>query len=89
MANKKVSQLSATTESNDNVWLIMNNSGETETFKIQRKDLLSGTTTASGFTILCEGGSVPNITNNGVDLCVLEVMGTDILVRHFAGFAAP
>jgi hypothetical protein len=46
-------------------------------------------TTASGFTILCEGGVVPNITNNGVDLCILEGMGTDLLVRHFAGFAAP
>jgi len=45
--------------------------------------------TASGFTILCEGGSIPNITNNGVDLCVLEVMDTDILVRHFANFATP
>ena len=45
--------------------------------------------TSSGFTILCEGGSIPNITNNGVDLCVLEVMGTDILVRHFANFATP
>jgi hypothetical protein len=45
--------------------------------------------TASGFTILCEGGSIPNITNNGVDLCILEGMGTDLLVRHFAGFAAP
>jgi hypothetical protein len=46
-------------------------------------------TTASGFTILCEGGAVPNITNNGVDLCILEGMGTDILVRHFADFSAP
>lgn len=45
--------------------------------------------TAAGYTILCEGGAIPNITNNGVDLCVLEVMGTDILVRHFAGFAQP
>jgi hypothetical protein len=45
--------------------------------------------TASGYTILCEGGNIPNITNNGVDLCILEVMGTDILVRHFADFSAP
>ena len=44
---------------------------------------------ASGYTILCEGGSIPNITNSGKDLCILEVMGTDIYVRHFAGFAAP
>ena len=45
--------------------------------------------TASGFTILCEGGSIPNITNSGVDLCVLEVMGTDIFVRHFSNFSTP
>lgn len=55
MANKKISQLSATTESNDNVWLIMNNSGNTETFRIKRSDLLSGTSQPqtieiSGFT---------------------------------------
>ena len=43
--------------------------------------------TASGYSILCEGAAIPNITNNGVDLCVLEVMGEDILVRHFANFA--
>src|SRR6056300_600125 len=49
MANKKVSQLSATTEANDNVWLIMNNSGNTETFRIKRSDLLSGTDVAGGF----------------------------------------
>ena len=45
--------------------------------------------TASGFTILCEGGSIPNITNNGIDLCVLEVVGTNIMVRHFADFSEP
>jgi hypothetical protein len=45
--------------------------------------------TASGYSILCEGGAIPNITNNGVDLCVFEVMGEDILVRHFANFATP
>jgi hypothetical protein len=45
--------------------------------------------TASGYSILCEGAAIPNITNNGIDLCVLEVMGEDILVRHFANFATP
>jgi hypothetical protein len=45
--------------------------------------------TASGYSILCEGAAIPNITNNGVDLCVLEVMGEDILVRHFANFGTP
>lgn len=44
---------------------------------------------ASGFTILCEGGSIPNITNNGKDLCVLEVIGTEIYVRHFSNFSVP
>jgi len=49
MANKRISQLSATTQANDNVWLVINNSGETETFKIKRVDLLSGATTPGGF----------------------------------------
>lgn len=49
MANKKISQLSATTEANDNVFLVMNNSGNTETFRIKRSDLLSGTSTPSVF----------------------------------------
>ena len=43
--------------------------------------------TSSGYTILCEGGSIPNITNNGTDLCILEVFGTNIYVRHFSNFA--
>jgi len=55
MANKKISELSATTQANDNVFLVMNNSGNTETFRIKRSDLLSGTSTPqtieiSGFT---------------------------------------
>jgi hypothetical protein len=45
--------------------------------------------TASGYSILCEGSALPNITNSGIDLCVLEVMGEDILVRHFANFGTP
>jgi len=49
MANKKISQLSATTEANDNVWLVINDSGETTTNKIKRSDLLSGTDVAGGF----------------------------------------
>jgi hypothetical protein len=44
---------------------------------------------SGGKDILCQGGAFPNITNNGVDLCVLEVMGNDIFVRHFADFSTP
>jgi len=60
MANKKVSQLSATTEANDNVWLIMNNSGNTETFRIKRSDLLSGATQEPG---LVNGTGVDSLQN--------------------------
>ena len=45
--------------------------------------------TASGYTILCEGSSIPNITNNGTDMCILEIFGTDIFIRHFSDFGTP
>jgi len=45
--------------------------------------------TATGYTILCEGGSYPTFTNNGVDLCVVEVFDTNITVRHYADFSTP
>lgn len=45
--------------------------------------------TASGYTFKCEGGTIPAITSNGEDLCILEVFGTDIYVRHFSNFATP
>ena len=45
--------------------------------------------TAAGFTIKCEGGVLPNITNNGTDICVITTIGNIMYVRHFAGFATP
>ena len=48
MSNKKISQLTSTTTANDNVWLIINDSGETTTNKIKRADLLSGATEPAG-----------------------------------------
>jgi len=42
--------------------------------------------TATDFNVLWEGATIPPITNNGTDLLVLEVFGSDILVRHFANF---
>jgi hypothetical protein len=45
-------------------------------------------TSASGYTILYEGGVIPTITSGGTDLCILEVFGTDLMIRHFAGFAS-
>jgi hypothetical protein len=45
--------------------------------------------TASGYTIKCEGGVLPNITNSGTDICVLSVVDNVIYVRHFADFDTP
>jgi hypothetical protein len=42
MANIKISQLAQFTSSPRNTWLVMNNSAQTETFKITRETLLSG-----------------------------------------------
>lgn len=42
MSNIKISQLTQFTGSSSNAWLVMNNSGQTETFKITRESLLSG-----------------------------------------------
>ena len=42
MSNIKISQLTQFTGSSSNTWLVMNNSGQTETFKITRESLLSG-----------------------------------------------
>jgi len=61
MADKKISQLTSTTSANDNVWLVMNDSGDTQTFKIKRSDLLSGTTTPPG---LVAGTGTNSIKSN-------------------------
>ena len=45
--------------------------------------------TAAGFTIKCEGGVLPNITNNGTDICVITTIGNVMYVRHFANFDTP
>jgi len=42
MSNIKISQLAQFSSSPTNVWLVMNNSAQTETFKITRETLLSG-----------------------------------------------
>ena len=42
MSNIKISQLTQFTGLPSNIWLVMNNSGQTETFKITRESLLSG-----------------------------------------------
>jgi hypothetical protein len=44
MANTKISQLTEFTGNPENSWMIINNSGETETFKILRESFLSGVT---------------------------------------------
>ena len=44
------------------------------------------TPSASGYTFIYEGGGF-NLTNNGTDLCVLDVFGTVIMVSHIANFS--
>jgi hypothetical protein len=44
------------------------------------------TPSASGYTFKFEGGGF-TLTTNGTDLCVLDVVGTNIYVRHFADFS--
>ena len=44
------------------------------------------TPSASGYTFKFEGGGF-TFTTNGTDLCVLDVVGTNIYVRHFADFS--
>jgi hypothetical protein len=44
------------------------------------------TPSASGYTFKYEGGGF-TLTTNGTDLCVLDVVGTNIYVRHFADFS--
>jgi len=48
MANKKISQLTTTTTADDNSWIVMNDSGNTATYRITRSDLLAGTDIAGG-----------------------------------------
>jgi len=67
MANKKISELSATTQANDNVFLVMNNSGNTETFRIKRSDLLSGTSAPSLLAITGNTNS-----NSGKDFSTID-----------------
>jgi hypothetical protein len=42
MSNLKISQLPSYTGNTSGSWLVMNNSGETTTYKVQRENLLSG-----------------------------------------------
>jgi len=57
MANIKISALPIYSASSTvNTWLVLNNSGETETFKIEKEDLISNTyTTITGVTLSSSG----------------------------------
>jgi hypothetical protein len=57
MANIKISQLPLYTASTTvDTWLVLNNSGETETFKIQKEDLISNTySIITGVTLSSSG----------------------------------
>ena len=57
MANIKISALPIySASSTENTWLVLNNSGETETFKIEKEDFISNTyTTITGVTFASSG----------------------------------
>jgi hypothetical protein len=57
MANIKISALPIYSASSTvNTWLVLNNSGETETFKIEKEDFISNTyTTITGVTFSSSG----------------------------------
>ena len=57
MANIKISQLPVyTASSTADTWLVLNNSGETETFKIEKESFISNTyTTITGVTFVSSG----------------------------------
>jgi hypothetical protein len=57
MANIKISALPIYSASSTvNTWLVLNNSGETETFKIEKEDFISNTyTTITGVTLSSSG----------------------------------
>ena len=83
MANKKISQLSATSTANDNVWLVINDSGETTTNKIKRSDLLSGTTSPAG--LVNGAGSDSLISSSSLTTTAATASGTnDIAIGNDA-----
>jgi hypothetical protein len=57
MANIKISQLPVfTASSTADTWLVLNNSGQTETFKIEKESFISNTyTTITGVTLASSG----------------------------------
>jgi hypothetical protein len=57
MANIKISQLPVfTASSTADTWLVLNNSGQTETFKIEKESFISNTyTTITGVTLISSG----------------------------------
>lgn len=59
MANVKISQLPEYTGNTSGSWLIMNNSGETTTYKVQKENIIP-----AGSGLFAQTGSFWNTTNN-------------------------
>jgi hypothetical protein len=64
MANLKISQLPEYTGSTLGSWLIANNSGESETFKIQREDFLNGYAPSSDVSALSSSIAATDLGQN-------------------------
>jgi hypothetical protein len=64
MSNLKISQLPEYTGSTLGSWLIANNSGESETFKIQREDFLNGYAPSSDVSALSSSIATTDLNQN-------------------------
>jgi hypothetical protein len=64
MSNLKISQLPDYTGSTLGSWLIANNSGESETFKIQREDFLNGYAPSSDVSALSSSIATTDLNQN-------------------------
>jgi len=64
MANLKISQLPEYTGSTNGSWLIANNSAETETFKIERENFLSGYATSTDLSSVSSSIATTDLNQN-------------------------
>jgi cytoskeletal protein CcmA (bactofilin family) len=76
MANVKISQLPEYTGNTSGSWLVMNNSGESTTYKVQRETILSGLATTSSLTSLSSSIAVTDLSQNNRLTSIESVTGS-------------
>jgi len=86
MANVKISQLPSFTGNTSGSWLVMNNSGETTTFKVQRETLLSGLQPSGNYATLSSNQFNGNQTITGSNpLATSLTVSGSIFSTNFIG----